>query len=185
MLCFFDNGICFRSDILPPLVRMLEDLRASIKALPSYRYFSSSLLVLYDGAECPEGLGKLEGAPRGDRDFDSVIQRAQRADEVEVNYSSENIERLKRSYSADNPAAHSAESAPAGEGFMSETELAQARQVVDLRMIDFAHATHEGYKDPISYDDFDESYLIGLDSLIELFTELKRTYCENGRGLRL
>ena len=69
---------------------MLEDLRTRIRTLPTYRYFSSSLLVLYDGAECPEGLRRLEGAPRDNQEFERIIERAKKADDVEIDYSSEN-----------------------------------------------------------------------------------------------
>lgn len=55
---FLDNGVCFRSDLVKDVIRMLEDLLASIRSLPSFRYFSSSLLLIYDGAECPENLCK-------------------------------------------------------------------------------------------------------------------------------
>ena len=45
-------------------------------------------------------------------------------------------------------------------------------------MIDFAHATYEGYKDRIHYDGVDESYLIGLDSLIEIGRTVKEVWLE-------
>ena len=166
---------------------MLEDLRARIRTLPTYRYFSSSLLVLYDGAECPEGLRRLEGAPRDNQEFERIIERAKKADDVEIDYSSENIERAKNGPMPASPETHSSipDSAKSASAMISDTELERARQAVDLRMIDFAHATHEGYKDRIHYDGVDESYLIGLDSLIEMFTDMRQTYCEKRCGLRL
>lgn len=166
---------------------MLEDLRARIRTLPTYRYFSSSLLVLYDGAECPEGLRRLDGAPGDTQEFERIIERAKKAEDVEIDYSSENIERAKNGSMAASPEAHSSipDSDESASVMMSDADLAQARQAVDLRMIDFAHATHEGYRDCIHYDGVDESYLIGLDSLIEMFTDMRRTYCEKRHGLRL
>ncbi len=179
---------------------MLRNLRASIKALPTFRYFSSSLLVLYDGAQCPEGLPRSAGT---DRNFDHIIQRARQTDEADINYSSENLARMKdevRSGDVAQPANASTEGQlngsispttnqstdTAGLGMrdlMSDEELVQARKVVDLRMIDFAHATHEGYEDPLCHPGFDDSYLVGLDYLIDMFTEMKKHYCVNGRGL--
>lgn len=184
MLCFFDNGICFRSDLLSPLIRMLEDLRAKIRALPTFRYFSSSLLVLYDGAVCPDGLRQLEGAPGADQEFERIFERARNADEAEINYSSENTKNNSTPTSPELPSLRQ-DSAQSASVEMSDAELAQARRGVDLRMIDFAHATHEGYKDRIHYEGLDESYLVGLDSLIGMFTDMRQTYCEKGRGLRL
>ena len=57
MLYFFlDNGVCFRSDLIPAVIKMLEDLQVAIEGLSSFRFFSSSLLLVYDGEECPQGL---------------------------------------------------------------------------------------------------------------------------------
>lgn len=56
LIFFLYNGTCFRHDLLPGIIKMLQDLRESVKSLSSFRYFSSSLLLIYDGSECPEGL---------------------------------------------------------------------------------------------------------------------------------
>ena len=53
------------------------------------------------------------------------------------------------------------------------TCLEDARKVVDVRMIDFAHTTHSKcVQDPIKYSGPDEGYILGLDTLISAFTAL-------------
>ena len=52
-------------------------------------------------------------------------------------------------------------------------QLEDARQLVDVRMIDFAHATHSMcVRDPIKYSGPDEGYILGLDTLISAFRTL-------------
>lgn len=128
------------------LVRMLEDLNASIRSQPTFRYFSSSLLILYDGAVCPEGLG-LEGA-NCDFNFDSIVLRAKEAEKKGVDYSSFKTETSDSSEAGNTTAQHRdvGPPPPTANGhvtppLMTDEELSEAHRHVDVRMIDFAHAT--------------------------------------------
>lgn len=195
ILSFFDNGICLRSDIFPTLVKMLADLKASIKALPTFRYFSSSLLIIYDGgAEWPLDLPPAAGLVR--RNFDSILLRTQRAKSPEIDSSAENTQEhttMTTEVPRTNPEPSRLLEPEAGvsltpptsggEGLMSAEELSQARRVVDVRMIDFAHSTHSCYYDKISYKGFDEGYLRGMSTLVDIFEGMQRNYCQNGCGL--
>lgn len=51
---FLHNGVCFRSDLVPSLLGMVQELRSVIRGQSSYRFYSSSLLIIYDGAVVPE-----------------------------------------------------------------------------------------------------------------------------------
>ena len=51
---FLNNGVCFRSDLVPSLLSMVQQLRRVIERQGSYRFYSSSLLIIYDGAVTPE-----------------------------------------------------------------------------------------------------------------------------------
>lgn len=55
---------------------------------------------------------------------------------------------------------------------MPASELAEHRQHVDLRMIDFARSTHADHYDQVCYEGLDECYLTGLTSLIKIFQEM-------------
>ena len=46
---YFDNGQEKRLDILPALIERLESLYETIDALSNYRFYSGSLLIVYDG----------------------------------------------------------------------------------------------------------------------------------------
>ncbi|CAF5015303.1 unnamed protein product [Rotaria sp. Silwood1] len=46
---FFDNGRTKRLDVLPGIIERLESLYETISSLPKYRFYSGSLLIVYDG----------------------------------------------------------------------------------------------------------------------------------------
>ena len=48
---FMFNGKCYRRDIVPGLVAMLRALKDVIKERDSFRFFTSSLLIIYDGID--------------------------------------------------------------------------------------------------------------------------------------
>ena len=56
--------------------------------------------------------------------------------------------------------------------YITKEELGRARKCVDLRMIDFAHATHRGYDDQVQYSGPDEGYVLGVTSLVNCFERM-------------
>ncbi|KPP73881.1 inositol hexakisphosphate kinase 2-like [Scleropages formosus] len=46
---FFHNGRRLRHELLSPVLRRLRDMQAALEACESYRFYSSSLLIIYDG----------------------------------------------------------------------------------------------------------------------------------------
>ncbi|XP_004389877.1 inositol hexakisphosphate kinase 3 [Trichechus manatus latirostris] len=51
---FLHNGTCLRTELLEPILRQLRALLLVIRSQSSYRFYSSSLLIIYDGQEPPE-----------------------------------------------------------------------------------------------------------------------------------
>lgn len=50
-LCqYFDNGSGIRFDVLPEIIQRLESLYEVINSLFQYRFYSASLLIVYDGS---------------------------------------------------------------------------------------------------------------------------------------
>lgn len=99
---FLHNGYHLRIDILPAILERLRSLEQVLQMQESCRFYTSSLLIIYDGHDV-------------DVD-DSVGSVAQR---------------------------------------------------VDMRMIDFAHATHKDLGDPTLHFGPDVGYMFGLHNLIE------------------
>ncbi|CAF0851007.1 unnamed protein product [Adineta ricciae] len=47
---YFDNGSTQRFDVLPEIIKRLESLYVTINSLLKYRFYSGSLLIVYDGS---------------------------------------------------------------------------------------------------------------------------------------
>ena len=58
----------------------------------------------------------------------------------------------------------------------TKAEDTTSRTKVDIRLIDFAHATHKGMGDATIYSGPDEGLMLGLKSLITIFTNIKELY---------
>ncbi|XP_053884564.1 inositol hexakisphosphate kinase 3 isoform X1 [Malaclemys terrapin pileata] len=119
---FLHNGNCLRTDLLAPIVSQLKALLSVIKNQSSYRFYSSSLLIIYDGQEPKENKETLDNHPQG---------------------CFQNINCTM----------------PHGTGHPK----------VDVRMIDFAHATYKGSKyNHTIYDGPDHGYIFGLENLVNI-----------------
>ncbi|ELK26106.1 Inositol hexakisphosphate kinase 3 [Myotis davidii] len=57
---FLHDGTRLRTELLAPIQRQLQALLSVIRSQSSYRFYSSSLLVIYDGQEPPE---RAPGSP--------------------------------------------------------------------------------------------------------------------------
>ena len=160
--CFLHNGVHFRADILPRLVAMLKEVREVVRKQDSYRFFSSSLLVIYDGKEdvSPTTNSHLGEPPRDHILQDSCLHSQSRDREYtppSLNNSEDNHRMPFESVWPD-----------------SRSDLTEARQFVDVRMIDFAHTTHKGcVHDIIQYTGPDDGYIVGLNTLISAFEEMQ------------
>ncbi|XP_064486295.1 inositol hexakisphosphate kinase 1-like [Ornithodoros turicata] len=51
---FLHDGVCFRSDVLAPLLEKLRALYKAVEELDGFRFYTSSLLILYEG-QVPDG----------------------------------------------------------------------------------------------------------------------------------
>lgn len=64
---FLHDGTRLRTELLEPILRRLQALLAVIRSQTSYRFYSSSLLIIYDGQEPPQNAPETaQGSPSGD-----------------------------------------------------------------------------------------------------------------------
>ncbi|XP_062578577.1 inositol hexakisphosphate kinase 1-like [Saccostrea cucullata] len=113
---FLHNGFELRKDLLDPIIEKLRDLYRHIQTLDTYRFYGSSLLILYDQRS-------------------EVEDRKTNSRSVKVHAQNSHVE---------------------------------------IRMIDFSHCTKSGFlDDAIVYNGPDDGYLLGLTSLIKVFTDMK------------
>ncbi|XP_062451094.1 inositol hexakisphosphate kinase 3 isoform X2 [Rhea pennata] len=62
---FLCNGNYLRTDLLEPIILQLKALLSVIKKQSSYRFYSSSLLIIYDGLENKENMAPLDNHLQG------------------------------------------------------------------------------------------------------------------------
>ena len=147
---FFCNGLLLRTDVISALLVKLENLRKLLTELDSFRFYTSSLLVTYDGSSnyqwspvprnsfSTSTLGLISG------DTDTCSTRV-----------------LNRSMS--DTTCHT--------GDMSHTP----GDIVDIRLIDFAHSTHRGLQDSCIHEGPDQGLLFGLDSFVNILREIEQS----------
>lgn len=298
MRLFLHNGVCFRSDLIPSLLSMVQELKMIIKRQASYRFYSSSLLIIYDGAVIPQTTSHESQGPVAtgkelklglnrelnckEDGYSVLTNRSIERQECQLELDSQTLAvpekmgetdlpleestsptktmrnthtcnmsdlmhvnpttpfRLQHKLAHDlhpyhakmcsdhhcrtnvantgttevardtedslrcevsiaqesNLVGHTKEIRPLSDssshnrvkngyhhdnhhlphhddhGLRGSVDLEDARQLVDLRMIDFAHSTHSGYDDAVQYVGPDEGYVIGLTSLVACFEQM-------------
>uniref|UniRef100_A0A3Q0S2Q3 Kinase n=1 Tax=Amphilophus citrinellus TaxID=61819 RepID=A0A3Q0S2Q3_AMPCI len=69
---FFYSGRRLRHELLSPVLSRLREMQAALEACESYRFYSSSLLIIYDGDEEVEVEVEVEVEPEMDDDDEEV-----------------------------------------------------------------------------------------------------------------
>ncbi|XP_052279927.1 inositol hexakisphosphate kinase 2-like isoform X2 [Dreissena polymorpha] len=130
---FLFDGRKMRVELLPPILSRLRNLCQIVEKQDSFRFYSSSLLIMYGGIEWS----------KSDNDEDPL-------------QSSANCE--------------------AASDCKGQPPCQCESDVVDIRMIDFAHSTHRGFHEDTAHSGVDQGYLFGVRNLIEIFNNIQHKY---------
>ena len=183
---FVHSGLSLRTDIISALVHRLCQLRDVISQQESFRFFSSSLLIVYDGRLEERSTPDLDHKKSHVEEGDRMVEDEEAGEFSEVSTGSE---------VGDGGRGGGGERCEGGEGRrgsrleagsepvckghgvsgcrVSQT-TEEAKRLVDIRMIDFAHATHARCKnDPVKYSGPDKGYITGLNTLISAFQSMQ------------
>lgn len=188
---FFHDGYCLQVELIERVVGRLCDLRKAVERQHTFRFYSSSLLIVYEGSPPgprhlmsakdredflfeDETVMMLKDVSGSSADEDSMTGATD--DDLSGDGSSMNVasgedeEDSSLESSSDCPSASwssSSKSRPKSVYYCREDQ-------VDVRMIDFAHTTHEGFDgDTLVHCGPDNGYLLGLDNLIRLLQEVQ------------
>lgn len=144
---FFHDGRRLRQELLSPVLRRLQEMQAALEACESYRFFSSSLLIIYDG-----------DPPRSRHSPEDGLSEEEEEEEEGGAYGF----------------PHGAGAASGSSGVVRRLPRADSGPVVDVRMIDFAHTTCRHYgEDSVIHEGQDSGYIFGLENLITIISELE------------
>lgn len=145
------------------VIESLIELRKAIEKVNSFRFFSSSLLILYEG--CVAGAEEEEN-----EDF------FQEGDDTMNSFESMMDDDSSLESSNDSTSASASLSWLSSHKMSIESKKCKIGHGhdADVRMIDFAHTTFAGYNgDKTVYSGPDSGYLLGLDNLIRLLREVE------------
>uniref|UniRef100_A0A096LXL1 Kinase n=1 Tax=Poecilia formosa TaxID=48698 RepID=A0A096LXL1_POEFO len=145
---FLDNGKYLRRDLFEPMLNKLRSLKVVLERQASYRFYSSSLLIIYDGKtiRCENFLV-----------LDPDIRR-------------QTFPPIVTDCCPFVPCPPSKCPSPPP----PPPQPPQQPPLVDVRMIDFAHSTFKGFRgDTAVHNGPDPGYVFGLESLIQILESLR------------
>ncbi|XP_076124601.1 inositol hexakisphosphate kinase 1 [Alosa pseudoharengus] len=159
---FMHNGAQLRRDLFEPILSKLRSLKAVLERQASYRFYSSSLLIIYEGKEAEvwtkaEALANNEDTSQGlllPHNPQGPPQPMEAAPGAQLP-----IDLLSRPQEPPVPLPHP----------LCDSQAHPQPPSVDVRMIDFAHSTFKGFRDDQTvHDGPDRGYVFGLESLIKI-----------------
>lgn len=180
---FFHSGRRLRRELLFPVLSRLREMQAALESCESYRFYSSSLLIIYDGAQhrkhtrrrTEDGLSEDDDEEE-DEEEDEEVEAEPKMDEDEDDEESE-VEGAFGFPLSPAPPSDSSSSCSGGSSGGSGVSQSHAdlhTPVVDVRMIDFAHTTCRHYsEDSVVHEGKDSGYIFGLQNLITIISELE------------
>lgn len=150
---FLDNGFRVRTEIIDLLLENLQHLQKILSKQNTFRFYSSSLIILYDGKTVSFK------SPKGSTKDGFTSQHSSSSNDNVLKDQSDHINKINRSNSFE--------------------KYHNTAPLVDVRMIDFAHTTHKGFQnDRTIHTGPDAGYLFGLNNLIQIFSDIKyKTQC--------
>ncbi|XP_034021077.1 inositol hexakisphosphate kinase 1 isoform X2 [Thalassophryne amazonica] len=199
---YMHNGKCLRRDLFELILNKLCSLKAVLERHASYRFYSSSLLVIYEGKE-PEGPVFLntgqtvswQKSPAESRSGpDAQPQQPLCGRDFSQNQEPGSLSSPRPGFKASHPPPALTDCRPLlppspqphAESQHPPTLLSvgscppapslppQQPSLVDVRMIDFAHSTFKGFRgDTAVHDGPDQGYVFGLESLIRILESLR------------
>ncbi|KAM4613233.1 inositol hexakisphosphate kinase 2b isoform 2-T2 [Polymixia lowei] len=167
---FFHNGRRLRRELLSPVLRRLREMQAALEACESYRFYSSSLLIIYDG-DPPRtpSRPRHHGGEEGDEDEPSDEEEEDEEEEEE-----EGAYGFPCSPAAGANGGVAAGSGNGSGGRSSRGAGEVSSPEVDVRMIDFAHTTCRHYgEDSVVHEGQDSGFIFGLQNLITIISQLE------------
>ncbi len=202
LLEFLNNGSRIRTALIDVILEKLHKLYEVLSKQNTFRFYSSSLLIMYDGLEVENESSPAHRGQGGQcrqqqqqqqQRADTPQQQQQRLAGDEASSAGQNSHHSNgASMPMDTTTTHTAathdqtqldeesswkESSPQYEQ-QQEPLLHTQRRIVDVKMIDFAHTTHEGFRDDRTlHSGPDKGYLFGLENLIRMFQKLKDSVC--------
>ena len=190
---YLHNGRRLRTELIELIVQRLQDLHAMVSRQDTFRFSSSSLLIMYEGEEVGSGRvcdGAWDCGPYPDihSDAETILEKSEHSQHSVVD-DVEHDDGNKDSLQALEDLQHQLRKYVHGVGVASGSKNGKStirvngrpQPVVDIRVIDFGRSTHRdlGLGDSV-HTGPDQGFLLGLESLMRLFSEVGLTSTVEG-----
>uniref|UniRef100_A0A8D3AJG0 Kinase n=1 Tax=Scophthalmus maximus TaxID=52904 RepID=A0A8D3AJG0_SCOMX len=178
---FFHSGRHLRHELLSPVLHRLRDMQAALEACESYRFYSSSLLIIYDGVphrkhtrrRTEDGLSEEEEEEEEEEEVEAEPEMEEEEEEEEEEAEVAGAFGFPHSPSTPSDISSGCSSSSGSSGVSLSCSDPRS-PVVDVRMIDFAHTTCRHYReDSVVHEGQDSGYIFGLQNLITIISELE------------
>lgn len=161
---FLHNGRRLAVELIEPFITKLRRLHRVIERQQSFRFFSSSLLLIYEGQEPISDLCEGDSARHL---LSSVLCDNEEMIPTKISpcYASASTRKGKR--------------AKTGECCWSG-KYHTPHPRIDVRLIDFAHTTHSGFSEDRTRKGPDKGCLLGIRSTIQTLEEILKEHTTEG-----
>lgn len=149
LLQFLHNGRHLRIDVIRPVIERLKQLHAVLEKQESFRFYTSSLLIIYDGSN-------LTSHTIDDKCKLPSVSNPKQTSSQASNLSTDEVTLSNCSF----------------ENHSLSTQCCQ----VDVRMIDFAHSTRKGFDNDILHHGPDRGYMFGLKNIISFLEDILKEF---------
>ncbi len=166
---FLHSGNKLRVELIDPILEKLRKLYSTLSKHNTFRFYSSSLLIMYDGVMEEEE----EDVEDESLDGDHPDPEDENMDSEDLDEHSECEDISEASGPSCSTASQWDEAAapPLPRDKYCKNSLVHG---VDVRMIDFAHATHQGFRgDRTVHTGPDQGYLFGLENLMRMIEQVR------------
>ncbi|XP_077458482.1 inositol hexakisphosphate kinase 1 isoform X2 [Stigmatopora argus] len=156
---YMHNGRGLRRDLFEPILHKLRSLKTVLERQASYRFYSSSLLIIYEGKKS-DAFASLVGKQKSPEEAHCVPPAPLSATPPPL--------------AEEPPPRPDSSCAPTPLTPPCSPQRQEPPPLLDVRMIDFAHSTFKGFRgDTAVHDGPDRGYVLGLESLIRILEGLR------------
>ncbi|KAJ7994540.1 hypothetical protein DPEC_G00250530 [Dallia pectoralis] len=199
---YMHNGTLLRTDLFEPVLRKLRSLKTVLERQTTYRFYSSSLLIIYEGKEHeqadvwqktpahplePRHLPYAPAEPEGAQipaapPLDAEVPREKEVPAPAVHAGVQVLSSGVGLQGGVQSLAHaglpqSPPTPPTDHLHHPSPRPSSPGDSVDVRMIDFAHSTFKGFRDDQTvHDGPDRGYVFGLESLVKVLESLREEH---------
>lgn len=174
---FLHNGITVRFDLVPMIIAKLQKLSGILERLDAFRFYTSSLLIIYDGQDEHRAGFHYNGNMTDSKERKVCLSSSKTSAMLEgaPAKSESKVGGVTPLGVRSSSGPDSAKSMPAMKMHNCNGAAASNNKesFVDVRMIDFAHATHRKLGDGCVHSGPDKGYIFGLENVVATFKALE------------